>query len=266
MNISSLIDKDLYFLTQLQPEGWKDITFFFNKYIIQPFSYPIKVTINDEIVGIGCCIIHHNQAWLGHIIVDKNMRNKGLGKSITKHLVEIANSYHCSSMHLIATELGYPVYEALGFKVLTEYIFFKKYKDINFPVIDSKIKQFSNGFLDKIYALDKELSGEDRKEEITEYLDLGYYFINDNELLGFYLPDFGEGLILAKIDNVGLELLKLHINNKDVVIIPKENKSATKFLLENNFVEESRAKRMIIGKDNGVKLDSIFNRIAGNLG
>lgn len=120
MNISSFIDKDLTTLTKLQPEGWKDITVFFRNYLSQAFSYPIKVTINSEIVGIGCCIVHQHQAWLGHIIVHENVHNKGIGKSITKHLIDIANYQRCYSIHLIATEQGYPVYKALGFKILTE--------------------------------------------------------------------------------------------------------------------------------------------------
>ena len=266
MNIQPVVENDINSIQHLQPEGWKDITFFFKKYINQPFSHPIKVTIDSVIVGIGTCIIHQDQAWLGHIIVDTRMRNKGIGKSITKHLINIANKHQCGSIHLIATALGYPVYTSLGFKDFTEYIFFQKSNEISFFEIDNRIQPYSNTFLDEIFALDKSISGEDRQAEIIEYLDLGYYFINHNEVIGFYLPDFGEGLIIARDNIAGIELLKLHINTHDYVSIPKENTYASKFLLDYNFIEINRAKRLIIGEGNNIKLNCIFNRIAGNLG
>ena len=78
---------DLEEIGDLQPDGWPDIINEFEFYITCDFCNPIKATIGNRIVGVGTSIIFENSAWLAHIIVDSDSRNKGLGFQIVERLL-----------------------------------------------------------------------------------------------------------------------------------------------------------------------------------
>ncbi|MBL0009542.1 MAG: GNAT family N-acetyltransferase [Saprospiraceae bacterium] len=100
-------------------------------YITSDFCFPIKVSIDHKIAGTGTAIIHHDVAWLAHIIVHPDFRNQGIGKLITESLVKMAHAKSCDTLYLLATELGEPVYRKIGFETETEYLFFKGEKPID---------------------------------------------------------------------------------------------------------------------------------------
>src|SRR5687768_7617782 len=125
MEIHAFDQNDINLLGELQPADWGDIIFPFNFYSKAEFCYPIKVLMDDRMVGIGCSIIHNNVAWLAHIIVHPHFRSRGIGRRVTEKLIDLSKSKGCETINLIATELGSPVYEKIGFITDTEYIFFK---------------------------------------------------------------------------------------------------------------------------------------------
>src|SRR5688500_3639509 len=126
MKIFDLFPDELNDLIALQPEGWPDIRPHFQFYFNSSFCSPIKLVADKKIVGIGSCIYHRETAWLGHIIVHKEFRNQGIGTKITQALVERALEINSSTISLIATELGEPVYAKLGFRKESDYCFFTK--------------------------------------------------------------------------------------------------------------------------------------------
>ncbi|MDR0231317.1 MAG: hypothetical protein LBI82_04280, partial [Dysgonamonadaceae bacterium] len=83
---------------------------------------------------------------------------------------------------------------------------------------------------------------------------------------GYYLPSLGEGLIIAETEISGIELLKLHLQHNDRVVLPKENLAAQKFLQEVGFEEVKSIKRMRLGEERKVKFVNMYNRIGGNVG
>lgn len=92
-------------------------------------------------------------------------------------------------------------------------------------------------------------------------------FIKKNgKISGYYLPELGEGLIVADNREAGIELMKLKYSISNKGTLPVENREGIAFLKENGFVETRRAKRMILGKEFLWHPDKIYNRIAGNLG
>ena len=48
-------------------------------------------------------------------------------------------------------------------------------------------------------------------------------YIENNEVKGHYMPDLGEGLINAEIDNVGLELMKVKYSQIGKAVLPSDN-------------------------------------------
>jgi len=263
MEIQDLKQSDVSSLNDLQPSGWKDILSIFDFYSKSSFCFPIKVTINNKIVGIGTRVIHNDIAWLAHIIVNIDYRNKGIGKLITQTLINSLKK-ECTTIYLIATDLGAPLYEKIGFKKETDYLFFK---DINTKwEISKNIKLYKESMKDTITNLDQKVSGERRMFHIEKHLQSSYIFKKDNIVEGFYLPSFGEGMIIADTSPAGIELMKLRLLTKERATFPSDNLTATNFLHRNNYIVHKTAMRMRLGKKRNVLFSKIFNRIGGHIG
>jgi len=266
MKIESLSHKDLSYLVDLQPTGWLDIRPFFDKYIKADFCYPIKIVENNDIVSVGTSVVHNDIAWLAHIIVHPDKRRKGLGKLMTETLVNESQSKKCDTIYLIATDMGTPVYQKIGFEIETEYLFYKDLViDLDLNIADN-IEIFHDDDLAQIAELDYEISGENRLFHLKQHLKGAFTYKVDGIVKGFYLADFGEGLIIADCDIAGVELMKLRLRDRNDAIFPSDNLAANKFMRGNNMKLHSKAKRMRLGRKREIKLSSIYNRIGGNIG
>lgn len=266
MQVSAFKHTDLDLLPDLQPDGWGDITPGFDFYTKSSFCFPIKIVSDNKIVGIGTTIIHHEVAWLAHIIVHNEHRKKGIGKLITETLVDSLQSKNCETIYLLATDLGAPVYEKCGFETETEYLFFKDIKSENGLEIPAGIAPYTEKFKEQIESIDKITSGEERMFHLEDHLQNGFVHSEDGIVSGFYLPTFGDGLIIATNTSTGLELLKFHLNSNEKLVFPKDNSAATNYLYERGYKETVTGKRMRLGKKRAVNLKNIYNRIGGNLG
>jgi len=265
MQIKSLVKKDIPLLPPLQQDGWANIEFAFNYFVDTSFCFPIKAIIDNKIVGTGATIVHNDVAWIACIIVDNEYRCRGIGLQITKTLVDIAKKNHCSTMYLIATELGEHVYKKVGFITETEYLVHKNVAKKDW-IISAHIHAYEDKYREQIIALDRKTSGEDRMNDIGGYLADGFVYLSDDHVEGYYLPAFGEGLIIGDTEMAGIELLKLHLKDNDRVVIPRENHAARKFLEETGGGEVKAIKRMRLGKQREVRFPNIYNRISGALG
>ena len=91
--------------------------------------------------------------------------------------------------------------------------------------------------------------------------------MENNEIKGYYLPNLREGLIIAKSDIAGSELLKLKLPTHDKIVLPSDNLKGIEFLMNNGFIRsETKGTRMIRGKKINWNPKKIFSRIGGNLG
>lgn len=121
-------------------------------------------------------------------------------------------------------------------------------------------------FKEQIIIIDQQVSGEDRMFQIEQHLTNGYVYQQDKVAEGYYLPTFGEDLILANKTSAGLELMKMRLTTKDNAAFPADNLSATEFLHQHNYKEFKTAKRMRLGTKKKWQKTNIYNRIGGNLG
>lgn len=258
--------EDIQKLSELQPEGWDDVRPHFSFYINSPFCEPVKITDGGKIAGIGTYIRHRTTAWLAHIIVHKEHRNKGYGFQITNTLLQRLKKFRIRTIYLIATELGYPVYLKAGFKLESEYVHFKGEclsSDIH---LSPSIIPFDIRYREDILKLDRTVSGEYRERIITENIGTSHIFLKRDKVKGVYFPAFKDGLIIASNEEAGTELMKLRMTQKDTAGFPAENISALNFLIENGFTRIQNSKRMIYGKHRKWKPGSLYNRISGGLG
>src|SRR5664280_1789552 len=72
-----------------------------------------------RIVGTGVPTVSGRVGWVGTIWVAPALRGRGLGRALTEAVIEQLEDSGCWTLVLVATEAGRPVYERLGFEILT---------------------------------------------------------------------------------------------------------------------------------------------------
>jgi N-acetylglutamate synthase-like GNAT family acetyltransferase len=264
LRLFPLLSSDLHDVRALQPEGWGDIMPHIEFYIQSPFCYPIKVVVDNKLIGIGTTIIHTDTAWLAHIIVSVENRNQGIGKLITESLLQSALTQGCTTVFLIATALGAPVYSKSGFQTEGEYVFLK---ELNVPSgFEKDTRSYSNHHKKEILEFDRRVSGEDRSKILQSHLKNAHIVLSQNRIEGYYLPSLGEGLIIADNFDAGIALLQRRIVVEQRVVLPAENKPAIAYLLQHGAKEFLRGTRMWYGQKKSWNPSKIYSRIGGNLG
>ena len=266
MNIQSLQEEDLEYLKELQPSDWDDITVPHQTYLNSPFCNPIKVMVDDRLAGIGTAITHDDTAWLAHIVVHPLYRNKGIGKIITHALIDRIDRQKYETIYLIATDLGFPVYQRAGFQTDNRYAHFTRQREFAATPASSSIIAFKEVYSNDVLALDQYVSGEGRKEKIIEYMETSLLYVSANTVAGVYFPQLGNGLIIADEPEAGIELMKLRLEERDFAILPLENTAGLQFLTENNFTQVRTSTRMYLGKKRTWRPYCLYNRISGQFG
>jgi len=82
---------------QLDPEGW------------------FGLEDAGELVALGGAVRFGALAWLGLMVVDRARQRQGLGRTVASAAIDWARAQGCSTIHLIATPAGAPLYQQLGF-------------------------------------------------------------------------------------------------------------------------------------------------------
>lgn len=257
---------DLACLKDFEPPNWGDLTPRFTYFLQSPFCKPIKLLINQQMVAIGTSISHQNTAWLACIIVHEQHRNKGLGKLITQQLINNIDSEKCKTIYLDATEMGYPVYKKLGFEIDTEYAHLKAPTIRHEQQVSDLMVSFDPKFTAQLFALDQQVSGEERSVLLSEHLASAKLYLNHAALEGFYMPTLADGLIVANTQNAGIELIKHRLQTNDFAALPINNTLAIHFLEQQNWQIYRTSKRMFWGKKRTWQPQNLYNRISGQLG
>lgn len=264
VSIRNFKKNDLSQIGFLQPEGWEDITFYFKFFEKVSFCFPVVAEIDNKIIGVANCLVNRGTGWISHIIVSDNHRKHGIGYKLTTHVMDILSENNCSSQFLIATKMGEGLYEKLGFRKSALYNFYIG-RQLNFPK-NENIRSLNKSDLSRIYELDFNVSGEYREHMIKHFITNGYVYEENHskEIIGYYLPDLGDGVVLALNDNAGIELLKVkHSLKKCMSVLPQENMAGNDFLKEQGFEFHNQAYRMIKGDEVDWKPQSVFCRIGG---
>jgi GNAT superfamily N-acetyltransferase len=101
--------------------GWGDRRAFFRFAIEQPGLTPLVAEAEARIAGTGMAAVNGPVGWIGTIFVDEGLRGRGIGTALTAAVVQRLEAAGCLTLALIATPLGRPIYERLGFAAVTEY-------------------------------------------------------------------------------------------------------------------------------------------------
>ena len=267
-SIEAFTPSDLPMLDLLKPVDWGDIVLPHQFYLSHNFCHSIKVCIEGKIAGIGTGIVLRNTGWLGHIIVHPDFRKQGIGSKIVAHLTQLLRTtFSCTTISLLATDLGFPVYCKAGFVVQSEYAI---YSSTVAQPLDREphpcISRLHTNAEHTLYALDQEISGEKREAILKDYVGHAYVYRHENEILGGYFPSLGEGLVVASNVDAGLALMALRVLQSEKICVPSENLACTDFLVQRGFRAERRIRRMVLGEAFPWKPACIYSRAAGYLG
>lgn len=259
---------DLDRIAHLQPPGWTDIRSAFVFYLSHDFCHPVSCCAGRAIVGVGCAVAFGARGWLAHIIVDPKHRRRGLGLEITTRLVEILERLGASSQLLIATEMGQPLYEKLGFTTSHRYLFFESATQTDLPLPRS-LRRIESGDTAQIFDLDLRATGEDRKRLLDVFLSQGWVHQNPEpaSVDGFLLPTLGEGLIIAGSRDAGIGLLQLkQFMGLAKTVLPESNRSGLALFWERGCDPIQSAARMVRGGTDPLDPSWLYSRIGGNFG
>lgn len=266
--IRELAASDISGLNSLPPTNWKfDYEAFVKCFIADDFFHAFVIIQDEQVVGTGNVILKEKVGWLANIIVAGDYRGKGLGYKMTKFLVDFLNDRGCETQLLIATELGAAVYKKLGFRNITEYLCFDSEVALDFKYTKS-IRELKNSDLESVYQLDSDANGENRTHLIDKFYRDGLGFFNNaNELLGFFLPDFGRGLVLSRDKQAGIELLKLkHSKKGKRTLLPIDNQDGVNLLEGSGMRKGEKCTKMILGKENKWNPKYIYSYGSGYCG
>ena len=268
--IRELLHSDIYLLENLPPPEWSiDLPNFVLLHYGYPYFHAIVAESNNKIIGFGNGILNGKTGWVGNILVTPENRKQGIGYQLTNNIVEFLKDKGCTGQLLVATEMGKNIYTKIGFRVTSTYHRYDFNTESNIHVLNKQPEKIKDGDHASIKKLDLEITGEDRSQFIERFFATGliYKCEESGKIKAVYLPDLGNGYIMAKDIETGLELMKLRANNgKKTVIVSPENIDAVEFLKKEGYEFHSILPRMTLGEEVNWKPSYIFNRGAGYCG
>ena len=268
--IRELLHSDIYLLENLPPPEWSiDLPYFASLHFGYSYFYAIVAESDNKIIGFGNGILNGKTGWVGNILVTPENRKQGIGYQLTNNIVEFLKDKGCTSQLLVATEMGKNIYSKIGFRVTSTYHRYDLKTESRIITSEKEPEKIRDEDFSSIKKLDMEITGEDRSQFIERFFTTGLISKcgKTGELKAVYLPDLGNGSIISKETEAGLEFLNLRAGHgKKTVIVPPENIDAVEFLKIEGYEFHSILPRMTLGEEVDWHPNFIFNRGAGYIG
>lgn len=267
--IERLNINDLTEINKIKPEYWGSIDGIHSHYLQTSNCHSIKISNREQIiVGIGTSIEFGQSGWLAHIIVSKDHQRNGIGSHIVNNRIEyLQKDCNCKTISLTATDDGYPIYKRLGFRDESLYRIMAKPQDQKFDdLIANGISKIDFADHEEIFTIDKIASGEDRRIFLKEKLNTGYVYKESEGVLGYYIPYFGDGGVIALNEIAGIELLKMRMKEDRPIYLAEGNIVAYNFLASCGYQQTKLIHRMVLGDSFEQRQTMCFSRIGGFIG
>lgn len=265
MQILPLLKSDLDLLPHIQPHDWADIRIPIRFYVDAAYCFPFKAVVEGVLVGTGTATLHEKTGWLSTIVTHEKYRNRGIGKAITEHLLAFLQSHHCDYIYLIATALGEPVYQKVGFVTESRYHFFS---DVNLAnlAVSASIIPYQSTYKAAIFEIDQRISGEERWQHLETFLPESWVYLENDAIEGVYFPTFGDGLIVATTPKAGQELMKKRFQHFQMASFPEQNTEAYRFMSSHGYTPIATHARMYFDKPMPWQPAGLYNRVGGKIG
>ena len=153
--------------------GWGDRRRFLRFCVDEARFVPLVAEVDDRIVGTGVATVSGRVGWVGMIFVDEGLRGRGIGTTLTQAVIDELEGAGCTSLALLASPFGKPIYERLGFRAEVGY------RLIAAPgpgpaateAEPGRLRSLRPDDLPVILAIDAEATGEDRSYVIRASAD-----------------------------------------------------------------------------------------------
>ena len=153
--------------------GWGDRRRFLGFCVEHEPIVPLVAEVDDRIVGTGVATINGLVGWVGMIFVDEALRGRGIGTTLTQAVIDELERAGCASLVLLASPLGQPIYERLGFRPELDYLIVAaagigttsdsaRSPGEAIGPRPGRLRGLTSDDLPAILAIDAEASGEDR--------------------------------------------------------------------------------------------------------
>ena len=193
---------------------------------------------DGRIVGTGASVGFGATGWIGGIAVAEEARGKGLGRALTEASIDALGPRE--TYLLLASELGRPIYDRLGF--VPEQHYRKFWTPEHARPVPSDIRPLQPTDRKAVAALDARVTGEDRALAIDAGLQGGVATL---DLAAVALrPPWPALPILARDPYAGAVMLSAVLGPGIRVAVPEANEPAVAALLAHGASEGEPVLRM----------------------
>jgi predicted N-acetyltransferase YhbS len=218
--------------------------------------------LDGELVGVAAGAHFGASGWVGGVAVTPERRRAGLGGALTEAVVTHLRDRQAGTVQLLATELGRPVYERIGFVAEAEYVTLAGRPGAGGAPM-AGVRAGRPGDRAAVLALDRLATGEDRRRLLDALWPAGGLVAGDGALRGFHLasPWRSGGATVATDPEAGLALLEAvrrTTAGEISVSLPAGNRAGLLALAAAGFRERSGTTRMCLGPPLPWRPESVF--------
>ncbi len=253
---------------------WGDRTAFLAWAVDATSCHLIVAEEGGRVLGTGAATAYGAVGWVGAIFVDMESRGHGIGRTLTRAVVEDLEGRGCRTLLLIASEHGRPLYEREDFTVQTAHRRFAA-SGLADTGPDDRLRPFDREMLPAIRALDQEANGEDRTSVLdalaapeSTLVTIG----DDGAVSGFLLRGpWGGGALIAPDPDDAVRLLawrrrRAGPDGRVATGLPGSNDTGRERLIAEGWVEEPGGTRMIRGEPLEWRPQAVWGQLTGSLG
>jgi GNAT superfamily N-acetyltransferase len=219
--------------------------------------------LDGELVGVAAGAHFGASGWVGGVAVAPERRRAGLGGALTEAVVAHLRDRQAGTVLLLATELGRPVYERIGFVAEAEYVTLAGPPAPGRAGLAGGVRVGRAGDRVAVLELDQAATGEDRRRLLGALWPAGGLVAGGGVVRGYHLasPWRGGGATVAADPEAGLALLQA-VRQADAeevsVSLPAGNRPGVLALAAAGFQERSRTTRMHLGPPLPWRPEAVF--------
>ncbi len=156
----------------IESGGWGDRRVHLEFTAERSASHAFVAEADGEIVGTSLGTVNGAVGWVGLVFVSPQVRGQGLGAALTARAIDVLEKAGCGTLILVATEMGRPLYERLGFRLDTNYQTFVAPGLPDGPS-DPGIRPITLADAAVVAAADRLATGEDRAHLVSALIEQG---------------------------------------------------------------------------------------------
>jgi ribosomal protein S18 acetylase RimI-like enzyme len=214
----------------------------------------------EDPIGIATCISYGTTGWFGNLAVKEENRKAGAGTTLVKHALEYLTGKGVETVGLYAYNHLVGFYEKLGFKAQDDFVILAGKQSTCKP--QRTALKSSKKDIPALIDLERRCFGWERKKLLELLLlekgNFSCLSIHNGEMVGFAvakvydaMAEIGPVVCSQEHSDAAVDLLRtmLYIlRNRNVyVYVPEVAKRIITTLLDNDFKEKFRVKRMFLG-------------------